>query len=192
MTKRLLELKCSFIYPRLPSTPHTHEDATITFRTIFFFGTKTYRDFGLLDPLTMLSDTTVLMSCVAESRSKSSLCIPSIPGPNCINHPMVAEGTMSVKGRISSTKLRYFRLGLTSSYIAMMRAVCIGAQPRSNTSPTTGKKVRRATYQIDQQRHCQTTPNTLGQDDAGNADRGRTRTGVVDEFLTGFGRQQSR
>ena len=44
-------------------------------------------------------------------------------GPNSINQPIVADGTMSVKGKISSTKLRYFRFGDTVSYMAMMRTV---------------------------------------------------------------------
>lgn len=60
--------------------------------------------------------------------------------PNSVSHPMVADGTMSVKGRISSTKLTYLRFGATSSYMAMMNMVCTGAHATSNPSPTTGNR----------------------------------------------------
>ena len=46
-----------------------------------------------------------------------------ICGPNSINQPMVADGTTSVKGIISSMKLTYFKLGDTVSYMAMMNTV---------------------------------------------------------------------
>lgn len=51
---------------------------------------------------------------------------------------------MSVKGRSSSTKLTYFKLGVVASYIAMMRMVWIGAHAISMASPATGRRYYRA------------------------------------------------
>mmetsp|Transcript_9823 Transcript_9823/g.13887 ORF Transcript_9823/g.13887 Transcript_9823/m.13887 type:complete len:200 (+) Transcript_9823:131-730(+) len=61
-------------------------------------------------------------------------------GPNSVSHPIVALGTTSVMGISSSMKETYLRLGATLSYIAIMRIVCIGAQVRSNASPTMGSR----------------------------------------------------
>eukprot|EP00539_Tryblionella_compressa_P019399 CAMPEP_0178868428 /NCGR_PEP_ID=MMETSP0747-20121128/5980_1 /TAXON_ID=913974 /ORGANISM="Nitzschia punctata, Strain CCMP561" /LENGTH=91 /DNA_ID=CAMNT_0020535365 /DNA_START=250 /DNA_END=525 /DNA_ORIENTATION=- len=53
---------------------------------------------------------------------------------------MVAEGTTSVNGRISSMKDTYFKLGVVESYMAIIKMVWVGAHARSKPSPTTGKR----------------------------------------------------
>ena len=53
---------------------------------------------------------------------------------------MVADGTMSVKGKTSSMNDTYFRFGDVESYILMINVVWTGAHAKSNPSPTTGKR----------------------------------------------------
>jgi hypothetical protein len=65
--------------------------------------------------------------------------LPKTQGKPCsANHPIVAEGTMSVKGNSSSVMLKYFKKEGPLGYIAMSNVVWTGAQTMSASSPTNG------------------------------------------------------
>ena len=78
---------------------------------------------------------------VVVADCSSLFLLPKMSGPpNSAIHPIVADGTISVKGRISSIKLTYFKLGDVASYMAMIKTVWIGAHATSANSPAAGIK----------------------------------------------------
>ena len=82
---------------------------------------------------------TILRAALAIS-GLSRACFDNIGGTNSKNQPIVAEGTASVKGKISSMNDTYFRLGDVESYILIINVVWTGAHAKSNPSPTTGRR----------------------------------------------------
>ena len=69
----------------------------------------------------------VVVVVVTTSTGRSFGVTPALPSnhgtPNSANQPIVADGTMSVRGNNSSVKLKYFKKGGALGYMAMMKVV---------------------------------------------------------------------
>ena len=123
--------------------------------------------------------------------------------PSCRNHPIVAVGTISVKGKISSKKLTYFKISPERpwSYMATIAAAVsvyldVASRIRTDTDELDGgpgnvgdltdhgQQVRGTPDPINHQAQDKFGPNVIGDNHSGQRHRRGTGTRLINHLLT--------